>query len=167
MTPRDGYPSDLSDDRWALIEPVLTARQMRHRQHALGFSRPPPAHDLRRLLDAVLYVDRTGVPWRYLPHDFPPHQTVYGYFAQWQRDDVFTQLTGLLRHLVRQAEGRPGEPFACVLDSQTIKTSASVPRTSQGPDAGKRITGRKRHLAMIDLMTRRLTGETTPNWCGT
>lgn len=110
---------------------------------------------------------------------------MYGYFAQWQRDDVFTQLTGLLRHLVRQAEGRPGEPSACVLDSQTIKTSASVPRTSQGPYAGKRITGRKRHLgcqrrrrlrhrsealihlAMIDLMTRRLTGETTPNWCGT
>lgn len=61
MTPRDGYPSDLPDDRWALIEPVLTARQMRHRQHALGFGRPP-AHDLRRLLDAVLYVDRTGVP---------------------------------------------------------------------------------------------------------
>ncbi len=117
MTPRDQYPSDLSDDRWALIDPVLTAWQARRRQGALGFGRPPE-HDLRRLMDAILYVDRTGIPWRYLPHDFPPHQTVYGYFAKWQRDGVFTQLTGLLRRLVREAEGRNGEPSACVLGLQ-------------------------------------------------
>ncbi|GCD33526.1 DDE transposase [Streptomyces chrestomyceticus JCM 4735] len=150
MTSRRPYPSDLSDARWELIEPVLTAWQARRRQGALGFGRPPE-HDLRRLMDAILYVDRTGVPWRYLPHDFPPNQTVYGYFAQWQRDGVFTQLTGLLRRLVREAEGRGAEPSACVLDSQTVKTSANVPRAGQGADAGKRIIGRKRHLGCDTL----------------
>ncbi|MFI8930736.1 IS5 family transposase [Streptomyces sp. NPDC053474] len=150
MTPREGYPSDLSDDRWELIEPVLTAWRTRQRQNALGFGRPP-VHDLRRLMDAILYVDRTGVPWRCLPHGFPPHQTVYGYFAQWQRDGVFTQLTGLLRRLVREAGGRSGESSACVLDSQTIKTSANVPRSGQGTDAGRRVIGRERHLGCDTL----------------
>ncbi|GGZ01863.1 DDE transposase [Streptomyces poonensis] len=102
-------------------------------------------------MNAILYVDRTGIPWRYLPHDFPPHQTVYGYFAHRQQDGVLTRLTGLLRRLVREAEGRSGEPSACVLDSQTIKTSANVPRTGQGTDAGKRIIGRKRHLGCDTL----------------
>ncbi|OKI06088.1 transposase [Streptomyces sp. CB02923] len=150
MTPRDGYPSDLSDDRWALIEPVLTAWQARRRRGALGFGRPPE-HDLRRLMDAILYVDRTGVPWRYLPRDFPRHQSVYGCFAQWQRDGVFARLTGLLRRLVREAEGRGAEPSACVLDSQTVQTSADVHRSGQGTDAGKRIIGRKRHLGCDTL----------------
>jgi transposase len=102
-------------------------------------------------MNAILYVDRTGIPWRYLPHDFPPHQTVYGYFARWQQDAVFDQLTGLLRTLVRHSEGRRGEPSACVLDSQTIKTSANVRLTDQGTDAGKRIIGRKRHLGCDTL----------------
>ncbi|WP_030253155.1 IS5 family transposase [Streptomyces violens] len=150
MTPHDGYPSDLSDDRWALIEPVLTAWRARRRRDAPDFGRPPE-HDLRRLMDAILYVDRTGIPWRYLPHDFPPWQTVYGYFAKWQHDGVFAQLTGLLRRLVREAEGRSSEPSACVLDSQTIKTSANVPLAGQGTDAGKRIVGRKRHLGCDTL----------------
>ncbi len=66
---------------------------------------------------------------------------MYGYFAKWQQDGVFEQFTGLLRRLVREAEGRDAEPSACVLDSQTIKTSANVPRAEQGTDAGKRIIG--------------------------
>ena len=102
-------------------------------------------------MNAILYVDRTGIPWRYLPHDFPPWATTYGYFAKWQQDGVFEQLTGLLRRLVREAEGRGAEPSACVLDSQTIKTYANVHLADQGTDAGKRIIGRKRHLGCDTL----------------
>ncbi|MFI0982536.1 IS5 family transposase [Streptomyces sp. NPDC021093] len=108
-------------------------------------------HDLRSLMNAVLYVDRTGIPWRYLPHDFAPWATVYGYFAKWQQDGVSEELTGLLRRPVRESEGRDGEPPACVLDSRTVKTSANVHLTDQGTDAGKRIIGRKRHLGCDTL----------------
>ncbi|MEN2421751.1 IS5 family transposase [Streptomyces rimosus] len=150
MTADRGYPSDLSDERWALIEPVLTAWRAERRDRGLDIARPPE-HDLRSLMNAILYVDRTGVPWRYLPHDFPPWPTTYHYFARWQEDGVFARLTGLLRRLVREAAGRDGEPSACVLDSQTVKTSANVPLADQGTDAGKRITGRKRHLGCDTL----------------
>jgi transposase len=150
MTPHGPYPSDLSDARWDLIEPVLTSWRDRRRAPALAIGRPPE-HDLRQIMNAILYVDRTGIPWRYLPHDFAPWATVYGYFAKWQQDGVFEQLTGLLRRLVREAEGRSGQPSACVLDSRTIKTSANVPRAGQGTDAGKRIIGRKRHLGCDTL----------------
>ncbi|GAA4980907.1 hypothetical protein GCM10025734_00970 [Kitasatospora paranensis] len=105
MTVRRPYPSDLSDARWALIEPALTAWRQERTTRALAFGRPPE-HDLRDLLDAILHVDRTGIPWRYLPHDYPPWETVYAYFARWQKEGVFEQLNGLLRRLVRAAEGR-------------------------------------------------------------
>ncbi|MFE3474163.1 transposase [Streptomyces bacillaris] len=68
-------------------------------------------------MNATLYVDRTGCQWACLPHDFPPHQSVYGYFARWQKDGVFAQLNGLLRELVRQQEGKSPEPTACVINS--------------------------------------------------
>ncbi|SBT96024.1 Transposase DDE domain-containing protein [Streptomyces sp. DI166] len=127
-----------------MIQPVLAAWRFERRGRALDFGRPP-VHDLREIMDAILYVDRTGVQWR-LPHDFPPWETVYGYFAKWQKDGVFAQLNGLLRELVRQQEGRNATPSACVLDAQSVKTSTSVPASSQGTDAGKKIVGRKRSI---------------------
>ncbi len=99
-------------------------------------------------MDGILYVDRTGIPWRYLPHDFAPWETVYGYFAAWQKDGVFDQLNGLLRRLVRKTGGRDAEPSACILDAQSIKTSANVPAAGQGIDAGKKIAVRKRHIGV-------------------
>ncbi|MBT2423795.1 IS5 family transposase [Streptomyces sp. ISL-22] len=145
MTDRRAYPSDLSDARWEVIEPVLSAWRCERRGRALGFGRPPE-HDLREIMNAILYVDRTGVQWRYLPHDFPNWNTVYGYFAKWQSDGIFAQLNGLLRELVRQQEGRDAEPSACVIDAQSVKTSTSVPATSQGTDNAKKIVGRKRSI---------------------
>ncbi|MFE7909898.1 IS5 family transposase [Streptomyces albogriseolus] len=145
MQPRRRYPSDLSDARWELIRPTLQA----WRDARAGIRRP--THDLRNLMDAILYVDRTGIPWRYLPHDFPPHQTVYGYFAKWETDGIFDQLTGLLRRLVREREGRGAHPSACVLDSQSVKTSANVHLADQGYDAAKKIAGRKRHIVTDTL----------------
>lgn len=81
VTERRVYPSDVSDARWELIEPVLSAWRFERRGRALDFGRPP-RHDLREIMNAILYVDRTGCQWAYLPHDFPPHQSVYGYFAR-------------------------------------------------------------------------------------
>ncbi|MFF6904233.1 IS5 family transposase [Streptomyces hydrogenans] len=150
MAKRRPYPSDLSDARWELIEPVLTAWRLERRRTALHFGRPPE-HDLRDIMDAILYVDRTGVQWRYLPHDFPPWNTVYGYFAKWADEGVFVQLNGLLRQLLREKEGRNGEPSACVIDAQSVKTSTSVPASSQGIDAGKKIVGRKRSIVTDTL----------------
>ncbi|MBO3680495.1 IS5 family transposase [Streptomyces sp. NEAU-YJ-81] len=145
MQQRRPYPSDLSDARWELIEPVLTAWSFERRGRALDFGRPPE-RDLREIMNAILYVDRTGVQWRYLPHDFPPWETVYGYFAKWQKEGIFAQLNGLLRELVRRQGGRNTEPSACVIDAQSVKTSTSVPAASQGIDAGKKIVGRKRSI---------------------
>jgi transposase len=104
MPTRRPYPSDLSDARWELVEPVLSAWRFERRGRALDFGRPPE-HDLRDIMDAILYVDRTGVQWRYLPHDFPHWNTVYGYFTKWQKEGVFVQLNGLLRQLLRQKKG--------------------------------------------------------------
>jgi transposase len=145
MATRRPYPSDLSDARWALVEPTLTAWRGRERRAGLGIGRPP-RHDLRCILDAILSVDRTGIPWRYLPHEYPPWATVYSCFARWQKDGVFEQLSGLLRRLARIAGGRDPGPAACVIDSQSVKTAATVPATTQGTDAAKKIVGRKRSI---------------------
>jgi transposase len=150
MPTRRTYPSDLSDARWELIEPVLSAWRFERRGRALDFGRPPE-HDLRDIMDAILYVDRTGVQWRYLPHDFPHWNTGYGYFAKWQQEGVFVQLNGLLRRLLREKEGRDAEPSACVIDAQSVKTSSSVHASSQGVDAGKKIVGRKRSIVTDTL----------------
>jgi transposase len=150
MAKQRPYPSDLSDARWELIEPVLNAWRTDRRSKGLDIGRPCE-HDLRAILNAILYIDRTGIPWRYLPHEYPPWQTVYGYFAAWQRDGIFAQLSGLLRRLVRTAEGRDPDPTACVIDAQSVKTSANVPAASQGYDAGKKIAGRKRSIVTDTL----------------
>ncbi|MGW0902949.1 IS5 family transposase [Streptomyces sp. NPDC002853] len=141
---------DLSDARWELIGPTLSTWRAERRGKGLDIGRPPE-HDLRRIMDAILYVDRTGIAWRYLPHDFAPWEMIYGYFAAWQKEGVFGQLNGLLRRLDREAEGRDAEPTACVLDTQSVKTSANVPAAGQGIDAGKKIAGRKRHIGVDTL----------------
>ncbi|MFJ9900941.1 IS5 family transposase [Streptomyces sp. NPDC091280] len=150
MPERRRYPSDLSDARWELVEPVLTAWRAERRGRGLDIGRPPD-HDLRSLLDAILYVNRTGIPWRYLPHDYPHWNTVYAYFARWQEEGVFDQLNSLLRRQVRRQEGREVDPSACVIDSRSIKTSTNVPAAGQGVDAGKKIVGRKRSVVVDTL----------------
>jgi transposase len=150
MSDRRPYPSDLSDARWELIEPVLAAWRYERHGRALAFGRPAEL-DLREIMNAILYVDRTGVQWRYLPHDFPHWNSVYGYFAKWQKDGIFAQLNGLLWRLVREQEGRNTEPSACVIDAQSVKTSTSVPAAGQGTDNAKKIVGRKRSIVTDTL----------------
>jgi transposase len=142
-TPRRTYRTDLSDARWALIEPMLSA----WRAGRVGLGISPIQHDLREIVNAILYVNRTGIPWEYLPHDFPPYKTVHGYFALWEKEGITEAIHDALRGKVRKAAGRSLEPTAAILDAQTVKTSSNVPEHSQGIDAGKKIKGRKRHVA--------------------
>lgn len=149
MSERKPYLSDISDARWALIEPTLTAwRQARLDRRPTG---QPASHDLRDVFNAILYVNRTGIAWKYLPHDFPPYNTVYAYYAAWRDEGIFAQLNYELTGLARIKEGRTAEPTACVMDTQSVKTSTNVPLTSQGTDAAKKIVGRKRGIVTDTL----------------
>lgn len=143
MSSRRAYPSDLSDARWALIEPVLKA----WREARRGPGTAAWVHDLREIVNAILYVCRTGIAWAYLPHDFPPYKTVYDYYAKWETDGTAEALHDLLRDRVRVASGRTAAPTAAILDSQSVKTSCNVNESDQGIDANKKIKGRKRHIA--------------------
>ena len=105
----------------------------------------------RRIVEAILYVDRTGCAWRYLPADFPPWQTVYGYFAAWRDDGTLARLHDGLRTQVRAAAGRQSQPTAAVIDSQSVRAAGTVPRASRGWDNAKKVNGRKRHIA-VDVM---------------
>jgi len=148
-TPRRPYPSDLSDARWALLEPELTQWRAARAENGLGINEP--VHDLREIVNAILYLNRAGMAWAYLPHDFPPASTVYGYYAEWQKDGTTEKLHEMLRRRVRRDAGRSQEPTAALADAQSVKTSGNVPESSQGVDAGKLIKGRKRHIVTDTL----------------
>lgn len=149
MASRRAYRSDLSDARWALIEPIVAGWRAARAEAGLGLSEP--VHDLREIVNAILYVNRTGIAWEYLPHDFPPAKTVYDYYAKWEADGTTEAIHEALRRRVRTAAGRSGEPTAAIMDAQSIRTSANVPESSQGIDAAKKIKGRKRHIATDTL----------------
>ena len=109
-----GYPSDLSDTEWQIIRPLLPRPKPGGR---------PRTTDIRAVVDAVSYVLRSGCAWRMLPQDFPPYQTVYHYFRQWQADGTWEKVHDTLRRRLRRREGREASPSAAVLDSQTVKTT--------------------------------------------
>ncbi|MFD9397181.1 IS5 family transposase [Streptomyces sp. NPDC060000] len=127
-----------------MIEPTLTAwRKTRLDRRPTG---QPAKVELRDVFNALLYVNRTGIPWKYLPHDFPSHGTVYAYYTAWRDEGIFAQLNYDLVGLARVKEARKPEPTGSVIDTQSVKTSANVPLTSQGTDAAKKIVGRKRGI---------------------
>jgi transposase len=128
-----GYPSDLTDAQWQVIAPHLPCDVAGRRDR-------PRVWPLRRIVEAILYVDRTGCAWRYLPADLPPWRTVYGYFAAWRDDGTLARLHGGLRVQVRSAAGRDGEPTAAVIDSQSVRAADTVPRASRGWDNAKKGT---------------------------
>ncbi len=136
------YPSDLTDAQWEIIEPILPLPKWLGR---------PFKHDRRAILDAILYVVRTGCAWRYLPVDFPPWQTVYGHFRQFNDRGTTERILDELPEQVRVAEGRAPEPTAGIIDSQSVKGADTVGRDSRGYDAGKKINGRKRFIVTDTL----------------
>jgi transposase len=117
--------SDLSDARWALMESTLTAWRAERQKTSLNLG--GKVTDLREVMNAILFLNRTGVPWRYLPHDFPPHTTVFSYFSAWTADGTIEKLGIHLRRMVHEQEGRTTEPTACVIDAQSVKTAPACP----------------------------------------
>jgi transposase/integrase len=136
-----GYPGDLTDAQWQVIAVHLPAQRPGRRGR-------PRIWPLRRIIEAILYLDRAGCAWRYLPADFPPWQTVYGYFAAWRDDGTLARLHSELRTRARAAAGRNLEPTAAVIDSQSVRAADTVPKATRGWDAAKKVNGRKRHIAV-------------------
>jgi transposase len=136
------YPSDLTDGQWEIVEPMLPLIKSPGRI---------PKHPRRAIVDAILYVVRSGCSWRQLPVDFPPWQTVYWQFQQWEKRQVTERILEELREQVRVREGREPRPSAAIIDSQSVKGADTVGRDSRGYDAGKRINGRKRFIVTDTL----------------
>ncbi|ATB32297.1 transposase [Melittangium boletus DSM 14713] len=140
MPDRQRYPTDLTDKQWALVEPFVRASHCGPQE---------VLHPRREVVNAILYIKRTGAQWRYMPHDLPDWRIVYHYFARWKKDGTWKNLNDELRREVRTKEGHEEEPTAGVLDSQSVKTVQEA--ETKGYDAGKKIKGRKRHL-LVDAL---------------
>jgi len=134
------YPSDLTELQWDNIEHLFPPPKTGGR---------PREYDNRDLVNGILYVTRSGCSWRMLPHDFPPWQSVYGYFRRWRLCGLWKEIHDSLVVTIRQLDGREAQPSAAILDSQSVKTTEQGgPR---GYDAGKKVNGRKRHI-LVDTL---------------
>jgi putative transposase len=111
---RQAYTTDLKDKEWAVLEKLVPA--------PLAGGRPIK-WERREIVNAILYVLRTGCAWSLLPHDFPPYQTVFYYFRQWRRSGLWEQVNAALREGLRVQMGREAEPSAAIIDSQSVKTT--------------------------------------------
>jgi transposase len=130
------YPTDLTDEEWSQIEPLLPKPAKTGRRRTV---------DLREVVNAIRYLARSGCGWRMLPKDFPSWQTVYWWFRRFVRRLLFHTIHNVALMVDRERVGREASPSAGVLDSQSIKAPAAKKR---GFDAGKKVTGRKRHIAV-------------------
>ena len=139
---RQTYKTDLTDEQWKILEPLLPRPSVRGR---------PREHSLREILNAIFYLVDGGIKWRSMPHDLPPWQSVYYYFRQWTKSGHWERLNTTLREQVRQQAGRNPEPSAAVIDSQSVKTTEEAAADTRGYDSGKQIKGRKRHL-LVDTI---------------
>ena len=146
---RKRYPSDMTDEEWALMEPLMPEAAKVGRRRSV---------DLREVVNAIRYLVRSGCEWRMLPRDFPPWQTVYWWFRRFVRRLLFGLIHDIALMLDRQRCGRAAVPTAGVLDSQSVKAPGAAQR---GYDAGKKIGGRKRHIA-VDADGRLLMVNLTP-----
>jgi putative transposase len=133
------YDTDLTDEQFALLGPLLPRPKRTGR---------PPA-DLREVLNAILYLVRTGCQWRMLPKDFPPWSTVHTWYRRWRRDGTWERINEALRQQVRRQAGRNPSPRSTAVDSQSVKTAGAG--GAKGYDGGKKVAGRKRHIWVDSL----------------
>jgi len=140
---RTAYDSDVSDDQWRLVSDLIPV------PHSGTGGGRPATYDRREILNAILYIARTGCQWRLLPHDLPHWKTVYTYFARWHDAGVFEAINNRLRRKVRIAAGRNPEPSAGIIDSQSVKIVANL--GFSGFDGAKKVNGRKRHIVTDTL----------------
>jgi putative transposase len=133
------YPSDVTDEQWALLEPHIPVYP----------GGRPRATDMRDVMDAILYVLRTGCQWRYLPKDFPPKSTVWGYFDEWRHNGTLDTIHDLLRRKVRTQEKPYAPRTTASVDSQSVDTTSGG--EDRGRDNAKNVDGRKRHIVVDSL----------------
>jgi len=134
------YLTDLSEAEWHRLSRLVPGPKPGGR---------PLKYPRRAILNAIFYLVRAGCPWRMLPSDLPPWRIVYHYFRLWTQSGWWQHLHDHLRGQLRVQEGRRPQPSAAILDSQSVKTSS--PTSERGFDAGKKMTGRKRHV-LVDTV---------------